>query len=150
MNQFDEFTAIAPTPPPASGQYCEGCDTELSYAARYCDACGRGTTRLLHAQPGAIVASLSNQEDNTPDWMPRDVRPLLAIGFLMFFLMLAGIVWRTSLLTAGFRAGWVAREMAGGMWEQRGWAALVVVAIVGTSIIVHGRNRTYTYPERPY
>lgn len=40
-----------------------------------------------------------------------------------------------------FLAGWYARGLWGPVWDQRGWAALVVFSIVGSVWMVNERNR---------
>lgn len=78
--------------------------------------------------------------DTTPAYLPRDPRPMqLVVAFLAVTLAI-GIYTRSLLFSAGFAAGWAARELAGGLWDQRGWAALLVFSIVASSVIVHGRN----------
>lgn len=79
-------------------------------------------------------------ENPTPAYLPRDPRPMqLVVAFLAVTLAI-GIYTRSLLFSAGFAAGWAARELAGSMWDQRGWVALVVFSIVGSVVIVHGRN----------
>lgn len=78
--------------------------------------------------------------DTTPDYLPRDARPMQIVIALVFVTLAIGIYARALLFSAGFAAGWAAREVAGSMWDQRGWAALVVFSIVGSVVIVHGRN----------
>jgi hypothetical protein len=79
--------------------------------------------------------------DATPAWLPRDVRPLAGLAFVIIGLMLTGIVMRAAIFQAGFSAGWAARELAGGLWDQRGWAALVVFSIAGTSFMIWRQNK---------
>lgn len=79
--------------------------------------------------------------DATPTYLPRDPRPMQVVAALVFVTLAIGITTRSLLFSAGFQAGWAARELTGGLWDQRGWAALVVFSIVASSVIVHGRNR---------
>lgn len=79
--------------------------------------------------------------DATPTYLPRDPRPMQVVAAFLIVTLAIGIVTRALLFSAGFQAGWAARELVGGLWDQRGWAALVVFSIVGSVVIVHGRNR---------
>ena len=40
-----------------------------------------------------------------------------------------------------FLVGWYARGLWGPVWDNRGWAALVVFSIVGSTWMVNERNR---------
>jgi hypothetical protein len=79
--------------------------------------------------------------DDTPAYLPRDPRPLaLLIVTIALFLAYAAL-WRAQIFAAGFATGWAARELAGPLYDQRGWAALVVFSIVGSTWMINERNR---------
>lgn len=47
-----------------------------------------------------------------------------------------GVFLGALLPLVGFVAGWYARGLFGVVWDQRGWAALLVLSIVGSVWIV--------------
>lgn len=81
------------------------------------------------------------EDDTTPDYLPRNARPMQIVIALVFVTLAIGIYTRALLFSAGWAAGWAARELAGSMWDQRGWAALVVFSIVGSVYMVNYSNR---------
>lgn len=51
-----------------------------------------------------------------------------------------GVAMQVVCLSLGYYAGWHARELWGPIYDQRGWGALVVLSIVGSSLIIRSRN----------
>lgn len=89
----------------------------------------------------SYIAETERLDDTTPAYLPRDARPMQLVAAFLIVTLAIGIYTRSLLFSAGFAAGWAARELAGSLWDQRGWAALVVFSIVGSVYMVNYCNR---------
>ena len=81
----------------------------------------RSTSAPLHAQSGAIVASLAECLDVTPQ-----------APYPRYAFILAGIIAGLPIALLGF--------LIGAFWQDRGWAALLVFAVVLAAVTIRERN----------
>ncbi len=88
----------------------------------------------LYAQEGAIVASLTECLDITP--VRRSDVPLVSVS------VIGGVMIGIGLLWFGYQIGYAA-GMLNPWYELRGWAFLLLFAVMGTTgMLVYGNRRS--------
>ncbi len=101
----------------------------------------RETERLTTAWHNPTVPLL--RDTPTPAYLPQDVRPLVGIALLVIGLIAVGLAIRSIVAAAIFSAGYAAGHAVGVVqpWiDARGWVALLVFSIAGTSAMIRYSN----------
>lgn len=95
-------------------------------------------------QPWPTEPTAPLATNTTPAYLPQDMRPLIGLALIVIGLVAFGLVVRSIVAAAIFSAGYAAGHAVGVLqpWiDARGWVALVVFSIAGTSFLIYRHNR---------